>query len=83
MLGLAYWFNAMRCDVIHGIMLEGNIPAKNFAEHLGFKEVGIVPKRHFLNGELVGARVAMIEKNDFQPVFDDWFESKKVVETAE
>ena len=83
MLGLAYWFNAMRCDVIHGIMLEGNIPAKNFAEHLGFKEVGIVPKRHFLKGELVGARVAMIEKNDFQPIFDDWFESNKVVETAE
>jgi hypothetical protein len=83
MLGLGYWMFAMRVDVIHGIMLESNTVASNFAEHLGFREICVVPKRHFYKGELVGARVMMIEKNDYEPVFTEWFESKKVVETVE
>jgi hypothetical protein len=82
MLGLAYWMIAMKIDVIHGILLESNIPAKNYAKHLGFREVAVVPKRNFYKGYLEGARVMMIEKNDFVPVFEDWIEKKKVVETA-
>jgi hypothetical protein len=77
-LGLAYWMVAMKVDVIHGIMLESNIAAKNFAEHLGFKQVAIVPKRHFHNGALEGARVTMIEKNDYLPGFEEWFELQRM-----
>lgn len=73
-LGLGYWFFAMRVDVIHGIMLESNIAAKNYAAKLGFKEVAIVPKRHFHKGQLEGARVMMIEKKDFAVQFDEWFD---------
>jgi RimJ/RimL family protein N-acetyltransferase len=83
MLGLAYWMLAMRVDVIHGIMLEGNIQARNFAANVGFKEVAVVPNRHYYKGSLVGARVMMIERNDFELVFEEWFSDKKVVETAE
>lgn len=82
MLGLGYWFIAMKVDVIHGIALESNLAAKNYARHLGFKEVAVVPKRQFHKGMLEGARVSMIEKGDFLPVFEDWVEKKKVVETA-
>lgn len=79
MLGLAYWMIDMRIDVIHGISLESNIAAKNYAKHLGFREVALVPNRHFYKGELLGARVMMIDKNDFVPKFEQWFESQKVV----
>jgi len=84
-LGLGYWMNAMRVDVIHGVLLEDNIPARNFALKLGFAEVCVVPKYHYVasTGELTGARVMIIEKNDFIPTFEKWYESKKVVETVE
>ena len=78
-LGLGYWFLAMKIDVVHGILLESNIPARNYALRLGFKEVGIVPKRHFHNGALEGARVMMIERKDFEPSFDEWYEEQKGV----
>ena len=74
MLGIAYWMEALRIDIIHGISLESNIPARNYASHLGFKEVCIVPKRHFNNGSLEGARVMILEKPDFMTKFDAWFE---------
>lgn len=81
-LGLAYWMIAMKVDVVHGIMLESNIAGRNYAQKLGFREVAMVPKRHFHNGKLEGARVMMIEKNDFIPEFEAWFESKKAVAAA-
>lgn len=78
-LGLAYWFIAMKVDVVHGILLESNTAARNYALRVGFKEVGIVPKRHFHNGTLEGARVMMIERSDFEPAFDEWYEEQKGV----
>jgi RimJ/RimL family protein N-acetyltransferase len=78
-LGLAYWFMDLQVDVVHGVMLESNIPGRNYAAALGFREVAIVPKYHFHEGQLVSARVMMIEKNDFLPGFEDWIESQKGV----
>jgi hypothetical protein len=71
-LGLAYWFEDLKIDVIHGIMLESNILARNFAARLGFREVAVVPKYHYYRGELVGARVMMLEAKDFLPGFEEW-----------
>ncbi len=80
-LGLAYWFLDMQVDVIHGVMLESNIRGRNYAAHLGFRECAIVPKYHYDHekGELVGARVMVIEKNDFIPGFEEWIDSQKLV----
>ena len=84
-LGLGYWMIALRVDVIHGVQLESNLAARNFSEHVGFKEVAVVPKYHYSasSGELVGARVMVIEKNDFVPIFESWYEKQKVVENVE
>jgi RimJ/RimL family protein N-acetyltransferase len=82
MLGLCYWFEAMRVDVIHGIMLESNVAASNFAERLGFSQVALVPKRHFHKGELVGARVMMIEKATFREHFEEWVKSHPLQENT-
>jgi RimJ/RimL family protein N-acetyltransferase len=80
-LGLAYWMIAMKVDVIHGVQLESNVAARNFALRLGFREAAVVPKYHYSVsiGELVGARVMIIEKTDFVPAFENWFDSQKVV----
>ena len=78
-LGIAYWFGAMRIDVLHGVMLESNIAARNFSQKLGFVECAIVPDYHFYKGSLVPARVMILRKDDFMPPFEEWFEAKKVV----
>ena len=83
-LGLAYWFLDMGIEVVHGVMLESNIRGRNYAAHLGFRDVALVPKYHFDSEkqELVSARVMMIEKNDFIPGFEEWFDSHKLVATT-
>lgn len=78
-LGLAYWFLDMQIDVVHGVMLESNLRGWNYARRLGFKQVAIVPKYHYADGELVSARVAMVEKAEFVPQFEEWFEAQKAV----
>lgn len=80
-LGLAYWFNDMRIDVVHGVMLESNWRGRNYAAKLGFIEAGIIAKYHYdkEREELVGARVMILEKKDFLMDFDSWFESQKAV----
>lgn len=83
MLGVAYWMEGMKIDVLHGVLLEENKAAQHFAEVLGFKHEGVVRRFHCYQGKLVSAVAMILEKNDFTPVFDKWFESKKVVETAE
>jgi RimJ/RimL family protein N-acetyltransferase len=81
-LGLGYWMLALKIDVIHGVLLESNTAARNFALHVGFRDVAVVPKYHYRasTGELVDARVMIIEKKDFTPEFDIWIESQKLVE---
>jgi len=71
-LGLAYWFEDLKIDVIHGILLESNIPARNFALKLGFKDVAVVPEYHSFEGELVGARVMICRAVEFMPKFLEW-----------
>jgi hypothetical protein len=80
-LGLAYWFQDLKIDVIHGIQLESNIPARNFAARLGFEDCGVVPKYHYdcRVGELVGARVMVCRAAEFMPKFDEWMAEQKPV----
>lgn len=75
-LGVAYWFQDLLVDVIHGVLLESNEAGAHYAEMLGFHEVAIVPKYHYYHGELVNARVVMLEKDDFMPSFNEWFEKQ-------
>jgi RimJ/RimL family protein N-acetyltransferase len=79
MLGIAYWMEGLKIDVIHGVMLEENKAAQRFASRLGFSLQALVPKFFSYRGVLVPAVSMMLEKNDFMPVFDSWFESKKIV----
>ena len=76
-LAIAYAFEDLQIDVLHGVQVVTNFAARNFSMKLGFKEVAIVPKYHFVDGELVGARVMMLEKKDFMPSFQRWFEGEK------
>lgn len=80
-LGLAYWFEALKIDVIHGIMLESNIPARNYAQNLGFEECAIVPEYHSYRGELVGARVMICRATEFMPKFALWRLENPMAET--
>jgi RimJ/RimL family protein N-acetyltransferase len=81
MLGIAYWTEGLKIDVIHGVLLEENKPAQRFAERLGFKHQGVVRRFHFYRGKLVSAVAMILEVNDFTPAFEKWFESKKLVAT--
>lgn len=78
MLGIAYWLIAMKIDVLHGIMLESNVAAKNFAQKVGYVEVALVPNYHYHGGELEGARVMMLTKHHWLPTFEQWREQNPV-----
>lgn len=79
-LAIAYAFEDLRIDTIHGVQVFDNIAARNFAVRLGFKEVAIVPDYHAIDGKLVPARVMMIRKSDFWPKFLVWKEAQPKVE---
>jgi RimJ/RimL family protein N-acetyltransferase len=80
-LGLAYMMEDLRIDTIHGILLKSNLPGRNYALRLGFREVAVVPDYHYYEsdgvGGLVGARVMYLRKQEFWPGFQSWFESRK------
>lgn len=78
MLGLAYWFNDLKIDVIHGIMLASNIPGRNFAQKLGFRECAIVPDYHYVDGHLAGARVMVCYESEWWPTFEQWRDQNPV-----
>jgi hypothetical protein len=78
MLGVAYWTEAMKIDVLHGVLLEENKKAQHFAERLGFINEGTVRRFHFYQGKLVSAVAMTLEKEDFLPGFEEWFESRKL-----
>ena len=59
-LALAYAMIDLRINVLHGIQVVDNIPARNFALRLGFREIGIMPKFHYIDGRLEDARVLML-----------------------
>lgn len=73
LLGAAYWMKGLKIDVVHGVMLESNLAANKYAEAVGFKETAIVPKYHFDQGELVGARVMILEAETFLPQYEEWY----------
>lgn len=82
-LALAYSFEDLRIDIFHGIQEVSNIAARNFSVKLGFKQVAIVPKYHFYDGELRDARVMMLEKKDFWPGFITWKQDQDSAARAE
>lgn len=76
-LALAYAFEDLKIDVLHGLELIHNIPARNFSARLGAKQVAIVPQSLYWNGELVDARVMMITAQEYLPSFYAWFEKQE------
>jgi hypothetical protein len=71
-LGIAYWLVALKVNVLHGVLLESNTAAKNFALKVGYKEVCVVPSYHFHDGVLEGARVMVLDGEEWLPTFEDW-----------
>ena len=82
-LGLAYSFEDIKIDVLHGIQLSSNLAARNFSMKLGFKECAIVPRWHFVGGVLEDARVMILDKSDFMPGFYDWRSRQELAETSQ
>lgn len=80
-LALAYAFEDLKIDVLHGVQLESNMAARNFSLALGFVEVATVPRWHCVeevwDNRLEAARVMMLEKIKFMPVFNEWFEKQE------
>jgi hypothetical protein len=79
-LALAYCFEDLRVDTIHGVQTVDNIAARNFSMRLGFKPVAVVPDYHAIDGKLVAAQVMMLRKADFWPGFLKWKELQSKVE---
>lgn len=79
-LGIAYWMEDLRIDILHGVILEYNSAALNYARRLGFKEVAYVPKWRYVDGRLTGVRVVQLEKEDFWDGFEKWYQSQNPVE---
>jgi len=69
-MAVAYAFNALRIDILHGLQVVTNIAARNFSLRIGFKECAVVPSWHYIDGELVDARIMILRKEDYMPKFD-------------
>lgn len=80
-LGIYYWMDGLKIDVLHGVMLLSNQVAADYALKLGFKQTAIVPDFHFYQGKLVAARAMLLRKYDFMADFEPWLERQKVVES--
>jgi len=78
-LGIYYWMDGMKINTVHGVMLESNLMALEYARKLGFYIGPTIPKFHFVRGKMQGAIVVHIEDNDFLPPFEPWFEKNRVV----
>lgn len=76
MLGIAYWMEGLKINVLHGVMLESNNAALGYAKGLGFHEVCVVPEWHFYQERLVGACVTYLKDDAFLPVYRQWRETK-------
>lgn len=76
-LALGYAFHDLRINVFHGVQLASNIAARNFSMKLGFREVGLIPKRLYSNGQLEDARVMILTDEEFLPGFWLWLENAK------
>ena len=77
-LGIAYWVIDLCIDILHGVILDWNLPAVHYAERLGFRQVARVPNWRYVNGLMTGVRVMQMEKADFLPGFNEWFEGKRL-----
>jgi RimJ/RimL family protein N-acetyltransferase len=78
-LAVAYAFEDLRIDTIHGVQVIDNIAARNFSMRLGFKPVAVVPDYHAIDGKLVAAQVMMLRKADFWPGCVAWKEKQPKV----
>lgn len=74
-LGIAYMFEELRIDVLHGIQCVSNYAARNFSIKCGFRQVAIIPKGHAIGGRFEDARVMMLEREEFMSRFMAWRET--------
>lgn len=73
-LCLKYWFTELKVDVLFGVTMEGNLQAKNFARRFGFEEIAIAPKFLYRQGDLTGARLVLLNKEKFEPLYEQWLD---------
>lgn len=78
MLGLYYWFHGLKIDVLHGVTLDLNFPAQDYAAKLGFKVTAHVPEYHTYQKKLRGAVVVTLKASDFMATFEPWYEQNRV-----
>jgi hypothetical protein len=71
-LGIAYWIIALKIDVLHGVILDSNASAQNFASKLGFVLTAHVPKWRYVGGELVDVVNMTLEARNWLPTFEEW-----------
>jgi hypothetical protein len=77
-LGIGYWCIDLKIDILHGVILEENTVAVNYAKRLGFKTVAYVPKWRYVHGKMTGVHVVQLEAADFLPEFEDWYQANKI-----
>lgn len=82
LLGIYYWINGLKIDVLHGVTLEENTPAQNYAYHLGFEFSAMVPRYHFYNGKLANALVVTLQKERWLPGFEAWYAQNRVAKPS-
>ena len=75
-LCLAYWFHAIKVDILYGITLKDNFLARNFSRIFGFEEEAVLRKFLYRQGKRTDARVVLLEKENFQPLYQSWLAKK-------
>lgn len=64
-LGLKWWFQETKIDVLFGFTLKTNLAAQAFSRELGFQFVADLPNFYSRHGHLVAARCLMLPKEAF------------------
>jgi hypothetical protein len=79
-LAVAYAFEDLRIETLHGVQVIDNIQARNFSMRIGFKPIAVIPDYHAIDGKLVAAQVMMLRKADFWTKFLEWKNAQPKVE---
>lgn len=75
---LKYWFTELKIDVLFGITMESNLQARNFARRYSFKEIGVMEKFMYRQGNLTSGRLVMLDRETFEPRYQRWLEERSV-----
>lgn len=66
LLGLAFMFQELKLEVVHGIRYEDNHQTKHFLTRFGFKDTGFHPRWEMKKGVLVPCVTSCLLREDFE-----------------